>query len=167
MTEQAPAAGQASGSSQTPAAGQGTVAAQAEVDGRTWESMTQELAVRLTRLADHDTVILSAGGYYVQVQQLPEHLVVEAASSHYLEPDEALTPEQEFRLRTIGWFVPDAWHSSNFWIRGYWPLAGREALRIAGMMTTSLRDVYGAGSPAEVDDKSFNADTGPPDEDDD
>lgn len=117
---------------------------------QTWEQLSQELAARLTRLVDGDTIRLADEPYSSTLQQAPEFLRLETASNHTLPPDRRLTAEQEQQLRGLGWEPPEVPGSPNFWIRVGWPLSGAEALRAAGMMVGVRRGRRGrvaAGGP--------------------
>jgi hypothetical protein len=63
-----------------------------------WQQLTQQLASRLPRFEDGDTVILRHGGRYTQVQQRPNGITVEAVSNHLQPPDRCLSADQERQL---------------------------------------------------------------------
>ena len=124
---------------------------------RTWEQLTHELAARLTRLADGDTVRLAAGPYFAMLQQAPDFLRLETASAHTLPPDRQLTAGQVGQLRALGWQEPDLPGDPNFWVELDWPLSGAQAVRAAAMVVGALRDVYGLDRVDRIEEKAFNA----------
>ncbi len=123
---------------------------------RTWEQLTQELAARLTRLTDGDTLRLADEPYFAMLQQAPDFLRLETASSHTLPSDRRLTAEQEQQLRALGWQEPDVPGDPNFWVELDWPLSGAQALRAAAMMVGALRDVYDLDRVDRIEEKAFN-----------
>ncbi len=124
---------------------------------RTWEQLTQELAARLPRLANGDTIRLADEPYFSMLQQAPDFLRLETASNHTLPPDRRLTAEQEQQLRALGWAQPDVPGDPNFWVELDWPLSGAQALHAAGMIVGALRDVYGVDRAGGVEEEAFNA----------
>lgn len=124
---------------------------------QTWEQLTQELAARLPRLIDGDTIRLADEPYFAMLQQAPEFLRLETASSHTLPPDRRLTAGQEQQLRALGWQQPDVPGDPNFWVELDWPLSGAQALQAAAMMVGALRDVYGLDRVDRIEEKAFNA----------
>lgn len=124
---------------------------------RSWEQLTQELAARLPRLADGDTIRLADEPYFSMLQQAPDLLRLETASSHTLPPDRRLTAEQEQRLRALGWEQPEVPGDPNFWIELDWPLSGVRALQAAGMVVGALHEVYGVPRVEAIEEQAFNA----------
>ncbi len=124
---------------------------------KSWEELQQELAARLLRLTDGDTVILSSGGRYTQLQQGPNWIRLEAASNHSLSPAEQLSAEQQERLLGMGWQPPAPPLDDNWWVQQEWPLSGRTATRLADMIVVTLRNVYGTDEVSQVEEKTFNA----------
>lgn len=122
-----------------------------------WERLTESLAARLPRLRDGDTVLLLSGPFYAQLQQGPDWIQVEAASSHSLPADARLSDEQEQHLRGLGFEPPAPPLESNWHVQEGWPLSGRTATRLASMMTSALRDVFGIDEAGQVQEKAFNA----------
>jgi hypothetical protein len=124
---------------------------------QSWDELTQELAARLPRLADGDTVRLAHEPYFTMLQQAPEFLRADAASRHTLPPADALSDEQEARLLALGWQRPEPPGAMNWWVRAPWPLSGAAALRTAEMMVGALRDVYRIAGADLIDEEAFNA----------
>ena len=124
---------------------------------QSWEQFTESLAARLPRLRDGDTIILSSGPFYAQLQQGPDWIQVEASSNESLPPDHRLSGEQEQRLREQGFQDPSPPLESNFHIQQGWPLSGHAATQLSAMIVTALRDVYGIEDAGHVQEKAFNA----------
>lgn len=124
---------------------------------QSWEQLTLELAARLPRLTNGDTIRLADEPYFSMLQQAPDFLVVHTASNHTLPPERQLTAEQEQQLRALGWEPPDVPGDPNFWVHADWPLSGAEALRVAGMMVGALRDVHGVDRVERIEEEAFNA----------
>ena len=123
-----------------------------------WQELHDRLAARLPQLTDGDVVILGSGRRYTQLMQRPTGLTLEAVSNSGLPPEQQLGADQENRLREKGWQPPAKPRRLNWWQDvDRWPLHSRDAVRIAELMVSTLRDVYDVTEPAEVEESSFNA----------
>jgi hypothetical protein len=122
-----------------------------------WEQLTDKLAARLPRLQEDDVIILKCGRYSTQLIQLRWGLSLQAVSNRFLPPELPLSTEQEHQLREKGWQPPDPPLQLNWWLDvDKWPLHSRDAARIAELMISTLRDVYDATDPGDVEERSFN-----------
>jgi hypothetical protein len=124
-----------------------------------WEELTGQLADRLPRLEVDDVVILVApGNRYTELVQLQDGIALDAVSNTFLPPDGQLAGEQERELENKGWLAPSGPGRRNWWheVRK-WPLHSRDAARIAELMVSTLRDVYGVADPSDIEVRSFKS----------
>ncbi|GAA3258745.1 hypothetical protein ACFO1B_52895 [Dactylosporangium siamense] len=122
-----------------------------------WATFTDELAELLPQLDVRDTVILISEPLYVQFQQLPTVLTVEAASNYALPPEHQLTADAERHLAALGWNPPDPPSYYNWRCEFRWPMPGQEAVALAGMLTETLRTVMRIASPHDLERQRFTA----------
>ncbi len=122
-----------------------------------WQDYMQELAARLLRLDDGDTIILRHGKYYSQCQMAEDWLHVDAVSNHHLPQDQQLSAEQEEQLLAMGWLPPDPPNYFNWYVEPEAPLSAQDGARLAEMMVRALRDVYGIDRVDLLEKKEFNA----------
>lgn len=122
------------------------------------QQLQDQLAARLPQLTEGDVIILGSGRLYTQLMQRRDGLTLEAVSNSGLPGDQQLDADQENRLREKGWQPPDEPLRLNWWQDvNQWPLHSRDAARIADLMVSTLRDVYGVGEPGDIEESSFNA----------
>ncbi len=123
-----------------------------------WEQFRDEIATRVPRLAEGDVIILGSGRRYTQLMQRRNGVTVEAVSNSGLPPEQQLRTQQEDQLRAKGWQPPNGPLRHNWWLDvDQWPLHRRDALRIAELMLSTLRDVYDVNDPAQIEEASFKA----------
>ena len=124
-----------------------------------WAQLAEQLADRLLRLGDGDVINLVSAGRYTQLIQRDVGLTLEAVSNRFLPPKAQLTTGQEQQLEEKGWQQPIPPRRNNWWLDvDQWPLHSRDAARIADLMVSTLRDVYGVADPDAIDGRAFNAD---------
>ncbi|WP_045744508.1 TY-Chap domain-containing protein [Actinoplanes rectilineatus] len=124
-----------------------------------WEELTEQIADRLPRLATGQVVIVEApGNRYTELVQLAGGLALDAVSNEFLPPDGRLGPEQERELAAKGWQPPERPSRLNWWLEvPKWPLHSRDAARIAELMVSTLRDVYGVTEVSDIGHRSFQS----------
>lgn len=123
-----------------------------------WNDFVERLTVELIRLpANAFLIVQGPGGLpYVQAMRYLNGLDAEAVGSEFLP--EPLTADQERRLGEMGWYPPDGETRQNWWRQILVPAeAGdmtdeqaTECGKLAGRMVVAFRDVYGIGTPAEL-----------------
>lgn len=122
-----------------------------------WESLTNELARGIAALADGDTIILRNDVYFTQMQQGPSWLTIEAVSNEFLPLQRQIGTEQQQRLAQMGWEPPQPPGRLNWWKTYSWPLPSSEARQAASLLTSTLRDVFGAYEVGTITKERFNA----------
>jgi hypothetical protein len=128
----------------------------------TWSRFAERLSRRLVVLADADTFIFADADVprrFAQLQQTPIVLMLEVSSNVVLPAGATLTPEEEERLRDLGWFPPDLPNWSNWYLHLNWPLSTDAAGNAARLVVASLRDVLGVAEPDDLGITGFNAAT--------
>lgn len=119
-----------------------------------WSDFRRRLAAALDRMPAESYLVLTtvpdAEGHarYVQFARGTGSFRAEAVSSEFLPASGALTPNQEARLRDLGWQPPAPDGSARNFHRD-WPLPAAVD-EIAGLTVTTLRSVYGIDAPAEL-----------------
>lgn len=131
------------------------------VNTESWEQLARGLSSEMLAMTDGDTVILFYGKAFVQMQQTPSALIVEAVSNRWLPAERQLSQEDEEKLQAQGWSPPRPEIGSTNWrhVVG-WPIHTKEAREAAEKMVCALREIYGAGSPQELERQSFNSNPG-------
>ena len=122
-----------------------------------WAELTGQLADRLPRLRVDEVVILEASGNrYTELIQLEGGLELSAVANASLPPDGQLRADQERELEQKGWQPPNRPLRQTWWLAvPKWPLHSRDAARIAELMVSTLRDVYGVAGPSDIEQRSF------------
>ena len=82
-------------------------------------------------------------------------LVAEVASNHWREPDDQMTPDEEERLRGLGWEDPDPAGSPN-WTRVE-STTSPDVAGVARQAVETLGGVLGAGKDQKVVVKLFSS----------
>jgi hypothetical protein len=128
---------------------------------RSWPEFTRTLGATLPFLDDGDTLIFSYEGSYAQCQMAEVWLHAEVVSNHHLPPEHQLSAEQEEQLRAMGWLPPDPPGNFNWHVKVPvpfpMPMSDDEAVRLAEMMVSALRDVYGIDRVDLLEEREFNA----------
>ena len=120
-----------------------------------WPAYTRALAVAIVELTDDEFGILVApgGDDYVQVVQFgcgwSDGLLAETAGSANRGPGRELSTAQCRRLAAIGFAGPDQ-DTGNWSVDLPWPATWSDYHRIASMLVSALRDVYGVHDPTGV-----------------
>lgn len=120
-----------------------------------WNDFAQRLARELMSLPEDAFLIAYAPGGqpFVQARRTGGTLTAEAVSNQYLPDRLRLGPDAEQHLAGLGWTAPDGPHRPHWWrdltVGG--PQAAGECARVAAMMTSALRDVYGLPTPDTLD----------------
>lgn len=123
----------------------------------TWDDLTAGLALLLTRRAPDDYLILFTGPYYVQCYQDPALLHAEATGNRPGVPEAPV--HAEHRLGELGWHPPRT-PGENWTVSLAFPVSHHVARRLAGLMTTTLREVYATPGPDHLRYEATNARTG-------
>ena len=135
-----------------------------------WAALTSALADVLGALGDKQYLVLTRGRHYVQVAALGDgKLRVEAVSNNHLLPPHRLRRAQILSLRRLGWKRPthtagkenltarERRGSPNYYVN----LKGGNSHRVAArLLTATLRQVYGLGSPDELVYRAFHREGG-------
>ncbi|GAA4599541.1 hypothetical protein BJY16_003113 [Actinoplanes octamycinicus] len=123
-----------------------------------WDRLAAEIAGMVPSLADGDTLIVRARPYFVQMQQLPDHLQVEAIADEFLPEDRRLTARDRQHMVELGWRPPPEPELGDNWECPFpWPLSSADAARVGELFVRTLREVHGATDPAGLVRESFNA----------
>lgn len=122
-----------------------------------WEKLTEFLAEKILVMADGDTVILSAGNRFVQMQQTKNALLVETASNRWLPNEDQLTIDQQRQLLEAGWAEPTRESAHNYRRILDFPPTIDQVRNTATVMVATLRDVLRVASPHDIERKSFNS----------
>lgn len=123
-----------------------------------WREFRQRLADHVAAMADGDSIVVEVAARavertsaYCQVAAGGGDLRVEAVSNVYLADGCRLDVVQEGSLERMGFHRPesDDWEEgeTNFWL----DVDQREADRVAVLVVTALRDVYGVLHPIYLD----------------
>lgn len=123
----------------------------------TWDDVENELAGRLPGLRDGDAILLSVGaGLFIQFVNFDRTFdVLTSGCGTDFREDVRLTDAQGEQMLALGWQPPR--DEPNFVLDSVrYPLEAGFARRTAALMVTTLREVYGARSPAEVTFTSFS-----------
>ncbi|GAA4606769.1 hypothetical protein BJY16_005995 [Actinoplanes octamycinicus] len=112
----------------------------------TWERLHVVLADIDSEGEESDTLILSHGPYYVQVQYTADQKFVEAVADCYLPGQHRYTGAQLALLHQLGWQPHDSANWSGSGLHG----------ELAAVFVRTLRDVFGAGSASEVTARRFD-----------
>lgn len=127
----------------------------ADMKTSSWEELTDRLAARIPLLEFNDVVqLVASGNRFTELIQLDGTLDLDAVSNEFLPPEGQLDAAQEQAMRDKGWRS-----GSPLWTHTVdkWPLNSRDAAQVAGLMVSTLRDVYRVADPSEIDVKTFNA----------
>jgi hypothetical protein len=122
-----------------------------------WKLLERDLAGRLRHLRHDDMTHLTQGDVFVQFLRDSDLLALEVVSNHYLPQEARQSPEQEDRLRTMGWRDPDSTGFVNWRIEEPCPVSGEKAAHLAALLVAALRDVHGVHSPEQLEERSFKA----------
>ena len=126
----------------------------ADATAPSWDDVTNELVARLPRLRDGDAVAIEIGRYFVQVKQFGRRLSVIASGSGSGTPGNAgLSPDQARGMAALGWQPSRHTHGLPDLVS---PLSTDTVHRVARLLVTTLRDVYGGATPAAARFSSFN-----------
>ncbi|GII24114.1 TY-Chap domain-containing protein [Planosporangium mesophilum] len=124
-----------------------------------WEGLAAALAAKIPYLRDQDTLILESDDRYVQFQQAPAALHVEAVANNALPAERQIRPDAEQRLAQLGWNAPTPPGQHNWWRKLAWPPGAAESRELADVLVTTLREVYEVPSPQQLSHQAFNAGT--------
>ena len=125
-----------------------------------WDALASVLAKLLPVLLDCDTVILSYGHRYVQVQQTPVTLHAEAVADDGLPTDERLTADQQRRLVELGWAPPSPPAFYNWWRQLSWPPDAAGSAAFARLLAATLAEIYSVPDVNALASVAFNSRTG-------
>jgi hypothetical protein len=122
-----------------------------------WAEFENGLAAEIPLMREHDTVVLTHDGYYVQLTQNAESLTAEAVSNAFLKGERRLTPEQNEMLAKLGWNAPEPPPGQeNWWSELPWPAGSTAGREFARRITRTLRDVYGIPGPADLSYRAWH-----------
>lgn len=120
---------------------------------------------RLARLLETDGYLVveeAVTGYYVQFASNRRRgtLVCEAVSNQFLPPGRRLSPEQDQRMRTLGWSPPGQGEAGGSWNHARTLHTPVKVAGVSRVAVTTLRDIYGCeprrlsytGNPTAVAD---------------
>jgi type III secretion system-like peptide-binding chaperone len=126
-----------------------------EAAAATWDDVVDELAARLPRLRDGDAVAIEVGERFVQVKQFGQVLsAIASGVDPKLREHVRVSAEQSRHMLALGWRLPDEMtHSLPDLPR---PVSAETAGRVARLLVATLRDVYGAATPADAVVESHN-----------
>ncbi|MGW0434445.1 TY-Chap domain-containing protein [Micromonospora sp. NPDC003197] len=122
-----------------------------------WGELTTQLTDLVGRLSDgmvlqlHE-VARPIDGYFAQLWQRPDRLVVEVSGTATTagDSDRRLSAEQEDDLRKSGWSLPDEEHPGHWWRELAWPAPAAGYADLAGGLVGVVRDVFGLSSPRQL-----------------
>ncbi|HUF85401.1 MAG TPA: hypothetical protein VMQ81_12510 [Acidimicrobiia bacterium] len=128
-----------------------------------WPGFIADLAHTLAGLATGESLVLEVvpegsvgpSSYYVQFAARPDGLWAEAVSNAFLPEPAQLREADEERLEKSGWRAPDGSVSANF--STSWPAPAPSA-EAADLAVATLRQIYGAATPADVRMRTVAAD---------
>ncbi len=116
-----------------------------------WARFTEDVAGDLARLGEDDLAAICTGdGCYVQFVQRADYLALEAAGDTYLPTHRRLSDTAR-QWMTAGWKMPstEKWESLNWQAGVRWPATQTQYRAAAQLLTTTLRQAFGA---SEVDE---------------
>jgi hypothetical protein len=120
-----------------------------------WDQLTTKLSAAILSFVRGDTLILVKDRRAVQLA----HVV---SAVHSESVDTALRPEQERRLTELGWLPPRPPGRPSYYQRIPVPVSAAEAQRLARLLVTTLREIHGMDSPAELTAQAWNDESGQP-----
>jgi hypothetical protein len=122
----------------------------------TWNDVADELTTLLALLRDGDALALEVGPYFIQFKRFgPVISVIASGTGPGVEEDSRLSADQARQMAALGWQPPDeeVTHSLPDVAR---PLSAADARRVADLLLATVRDVYGAATPAAATFSSHN-----------
>ncbi|GAB2934378.1 hypothetical protein GCM10027280_22720 [Micromonospora polyrhachis] len=131
----------------------------------TWGELTVRLTGLLGRLSDGAVLQLHevarpVDGYFAQLWQRTDRLVVEVSAAAPGVGAARLPAEREDALRKSGWSVPDVAHPGHWWRELAWPAPAAGHAELAAHLVRLARDVFGLASPKELAYQAWSSDDG-------
>ncbi|MBO0827688.1 MAG: suppressor of fused domain protein [Streptosporangiales bacterium] len=130
-----------------------------------WNRIHAGVEQRLDRLLQTEGFLVveeSSTGYYVMLASSRKRstLTCEAVSNQFLPTGRRLSPEQEQRMRALGWSPPGTGEASGTWNHARTLPMPVRAAGVARVVVATLRDIYGCdprrlsytGNPTAVAD---------------
>ncbi|HEX6447717.1 MAG TPA: suppressor of fused domain protein [Streptosporangiales bacterium] len=144
---------------------QGPVPGSARQSPELWGRIHTGIEQRLNRLLQTEGFLVieeSSTGYYVMLASSRKRstLTCEAVSNQFLPTGRRLSPEQEQRMRALGWSPPGTGEASTTWNHARTLPMPVKAAGVARVVVATLRDIYGCdprrlsytGNPTAVAD---------------
>lgn len=115
----------------------------------TWDDVVDELAGLLPRLSDGDAVSIEVGPWFVQFKRFgPELAVIGSGLAFQADGSDGLPPDKMRQMAEVGWAPPvDGTHELPGVAA---PVPAEAARRVAALLVTTLREVYGGAGPASA-----------------
>lgn len=124
----------------------------------TWNDVADELTTLLARLRDGDALTLEVGPHLVQFKRFgPIISVIGSGTGPGLPEELRVSADQARQMVALGWQPPDGEVVHSLPDLPC-PLPAADARRVADLLVATVRDVYGAGTPAAATFSSHNDD---------
>ena len=125
-----------------------------------WNTLVDALTLGLPRLALFDWLALYCGDMFVQLIQEPDDIVCHAVGDRL---PAFVGRVDTKKLQQLGWNPPAAdMDPPHWWITQRWPLSHDDARRVATLIVATLRQVYAAADPDQVQYRAVNGPTSQP-----
>jgi hypothetical protein len=124
----------------------------------TWEEFRRGLIGELMRAEAGTKIVINQRSENYLAQFAHEDDLLIAETSHDAEQTQ-LSPEQIQRLQDLGWLEPSGRKWENWSHRWSWPMRAADYRLVGEMVTRALHDVYGIGTPEELEYRAWNDST--------
>lgn len=131
-----------------------------------WSEFTEGLTETLATLPSGAAVIIAEPGpwsdrvRFTQFFQYDAFVHAELPGDRWLDPAVQAGPDGGRMLVDDGWREPHADFGWNWWTELLWPARSDQYRRLASMMVTALRDVFGIPDPDGLEYYAWNENAG-------